>query len=272
MDAATVPAVPVLDAGGIARLRDVLAGGYLADEADRKLAGSLLARWPGTAALVTDANEFHRRAATWAVAEGAAGVVFAAAGYPLEGGFHEAAAAQQPKALFAYAEAAQIPSMYNQALLGARDPLRVCARLGSARDPAGLLSMPAVQAILDRGPVMVQLQLCCHWWPGEFCEWALGEYRRLLRKRAPGSTLALSVVIPGAADGAGEFMASMSRAGGTVYSHTESDVAGWIAAAGLGLAPPDVMDVRGRGLDWAAAEFSRQRTVARAIEAIAVVP
>jgi hypothetical protein len=282
MDAPTVPPVPVLDAGGIARLRDVLAGGYLAEEADRKLAESLLARWPGTAALVTDANEFHRRAATWAVAEGAAGVVFAAAGYPVDikhdfaswrrlpgGGFHEAAAAEQPRALFVYAEADPVASGYNRALLAARAPLCVSAYEASARDPGGLLGTFAARAVLDRGPVMVQLQLCCHWWPGEFCAWAISEYGRLL---PPRSSLALSVVIPGGADDAREFMAGMSLAGGTVYPHTESDVTGWVAAAGLDLAPPDVMDVRGRGLGWAAAEFSRQRPVARVVEAIALVP
>jgi hypothetical protein len=55
-----VPGTPSVDAGGIGHLRDVLAGGYLA----------ILERWPRTALLVRSANEFHRRAARWAVTGG----------------------------------------------------------------------------------------------------------------------------------------------------------------------------------------------------------
>jgi hypothetical protein len=266
--------VPVLDAGRISRLRDVLAGGHLANEPDRELARSILERWPGTAANVKAANDFHRRAALWAVTGGtadspcdpAAGVIFAAAGYPIDGGFHRAAAALQPKALFGYAEADEVAVAYNQALLAKREPLRVSAYLASARDPAGLLGTFAAAVILDRGPVMVQLQLCCHWWPAEFCVWVLGEYRRLLPS---GSSLALSVGVVGGATGFGEFAAQTGLAG-TGHPHTAEDVAGWVAAAGLTMTSDGVTDVRGRG--WAEAELKRQKTVTRIVEAIAEVP
>jgi hypothetical protein len=38
------------------------------------------------------------------------------------------------------------------------------------------------------------------------------------------------------------------------------------------LTPDGVTDVRGQGLDWAAAEFAAQSPVARVIEAVALVP
>jgi hypothetical protein len=284
--------VPVLDADRIAQLRDALAGGQLALQPDQELAMAITARWPETAALVRNANEFHRRAATWAVVGGApdfpvrraAGVIFAASGFPIGikfdwdadfrrllpgAGFHPDAAAARPDAMFAYAEADPEATAYNQVLLGKADPLRVAAYQASAREPKRLLEAFAARTLLDRGPVMVQLQLCCHWWPPEFCTWAVGEYARLL---PPGSTLALSLAVPGGTDDAGELMAEFSRTGGAFYPHTEADVAGWIAACDLTLVPPGVADVRGRGKDWAAAEFREKLAVARVVEAIAVVP
>ena len=277
VDAAAAPPVPVIDAGRLARLRDVLAGGHLALDADRRLAGGILKRWPWTASLVTSANEFHRRAAAWAVSGGtpgfpvppAAGVIFAASGYPVGGGFHAAAALARPDALFAYLDADPAAVAYNQALLGAPDPLRVCGRRAPARDPGRLLAVPAVQAILDRGPVMVQLQLCAQWWPPEFAAQAVAGYARLL---PPGSTLALSLGVPGGTSGAAELAAAVRRAGGILYSHTEDEVAGWFKAAGLVLTPAGITDVRGREMGWAAAEVSRQRPVARAAGAVALVP
>jgi hypothetical protein len=211
-------------------------------------------------------------------------VIFAASGYPLRGGttdssgysiyagFHAAAQAARPDALFAYASADQDAVAYTHALLAYPDPGRVSAYEASASDPTGLLGAPQAQAILARGPVMVQLQLCAHWWPADFAAWAVAEYARLLRELSPGSTLALTLGITGGGRGGTEFMAYLGRAGGTVCLHTEDEVAAWIKAAGLELVPPGMMDVRGRELDWAAAEFGRQRPVARVIEAIAVVP
>jgi hypothetical protein len=274
-DDATVPPVLVLDAGRIGRLRDVLAGGHLALEPDRRLAADILSRWPWVGGLVRGANDSYRRAAEWAVAGGtpdfpvppAAGVIFAASGYPVGGGFHATAARARPDALFSYASADAASVMFARALLAAPDPQHVSAYPASARDPAGLVGARQAKAILERGPAMVQLQLCAQWWPSAFCEWAGAEYARLL---PPGSSLALSLGIPGGAPGAAEFTADISRAGGRVYSHTEGQVARWVKAAGLALAEPGIVDVRGRELGWAAAEFGRQRPVARVVEAIAV--
>lgn len=272
-----MPPVPVLDTGRIARVRDVLAGGHLALEPDRRLAADILRRWSWTRTLVTGANGFHRRAATLAVTGGtpgfpvppAAGVIFAASGYPVGGGFHQAAALVRPDALFAYAEADPTAIALSRALLAAPDPGHVSAYLAAAHDPAGLLGAPAARAVLERGPVMVQLQLCAQWWPPKFAAWAVTQYGRLLPS---GSTVALSLGIAGGGSGAAGLGADIGRAGGRVYPHDEDDVAAWVKEAGLELAPPGITDVRGRELEWAAAEFGRQRPVARVIEAVAMVP
>ena len=286
------PPPPVLDAGRIGRLRDVLAGGHLALEPDRQLAASILQRWPWAGDLTKGANEFYPRAAHWAVVGGtpefpvpeAAGVIFAGSGYPppdgtdssgrpVYRGFHAAAQAARPDALFAYADADPEAVAFTEALLADPDPERVSAYEAAASDPARLLGAPQAQAVLARGPVMVQLQLCAHWWPSDFAAWAVAEYAKLLRELAPGPKLALTLGITAGAPGGTEFMAYLGRAGGTVCLHTEEEVAAWIKEAGLELVvPPGITDVRGRELGWASAEFGRQRPVARVIEAIAVVP
>ena len=276
MDAGVPPLVPVLDARRIACLRDALADGHWSYRENRELAAQILDRWPGTAALVKGANGFHGRAAAWAVSGGtpefrvvpAAGVIFAASGFPLRDGFHGAAQAAAPAALFAYAEADAEAAVISRELLAGSDPGRVCAYQASACDPAGLLGAGEARGILARGPVMVQLQLCAQWWPGKFAAWAVAEYARLL---PPGSSLALSLVIPGGGDGAAGFMADVGRAAGRIYSRGAAEVARWVKAADMELVPPGVADVRGRDLGWAAAEFGRQRTVARVVGAVAVI-
>ena len=81
---------------------------------------------------------------------------------------------------------------------------------------------------------MLQLQLCAQWWPGDFAAWAVAEYGRLLPS---GSTLALSLAVPGGGSDAGALSAAIGSTAGTVHVHTEDEVARWVAAAGLELTP-----------------------------------
>jgi hypothetical protein len=281
---AATPLAPQLDAGRIARLRDVLAGGYLAHQADCDLAGAILARWPWAGDLVTTANDSHRRTAAEAVSGGtpdcpvppAAGVIFAAAGYPLRDprhggahGFHLAARAANPDAVFVYSSCDPVADLYSRALLAEPDPGHVSVAESLACDPAGLLATAEAQAVLARGPVQLQVQLCAHWWPGDFAAWAIAEYARLLR--GTGSTVALTVGIPGGGGHAAEFAADVNRAGGTLYAHTADDIAGWVKAAGMKLTR-EIGDVRGRGQRWAATRFGQQRPAARVVEAVVLVP
>ena len=117
--------------------------------------------------------------------------------------------------------------------------------------------------------VTPQLQLCAQWWAPEFAAWAVAEYGRRLPS---GSTVALSLAVPAGGNGADLFMSDISRAGGTIYPHTVDDVARWIKLAKLKLVPPGVTDARSKELGWAAAEFHRQRPVARMLKAVALVP
>jgi hypothetical protein len=276
-----MPPVPVLDAGRIARLRDVLAGGYLAHDDDERAAAALLALWPGIDLLVQAGNDFHRRAARWAVSGGtpgfpvpeAAGVIFGGCGYPVGGGFHQAAAAARPEAMFTYASADPAAVNYCRVLLARPEPLRVSAYQASPADPAALLGSFAARAVLDRGPVMVQLQFCCQRWPGEFCAWALGEYARRL---PPGSTVALTMGIPGGTASAARITQDLGAAAGSpFYPHAEADAETWAKEAGMELAPPGVTDVLPPGVTDIRARgagLSRRPPAARVIAAVALVP
>lgn len=280
MDA--IPAVPEIDAGCIARVRDVLAGGHHGLEEDRRIAGQILARWPGADMLVRDANASHRRAACWAVTGGthgfplppAAGVIFAACGYPVPGGFHAGPGAAQdaaPGALYCYSDASAAVAAYNYAELAVPDLGHVSVCRASAREPSAVLGCPQAEAMLGRGPVSVQVQLAAQWWDGEFCEWAVAEYARLLRQAGrAGSTLVLTLGIPGGAGEAEEFMADLGVVG-TLHAHTEADVAGWCEKAGTVVTPDGVIDVRSRGLRWAADRLAAVPVPRRVVRVTAVV-
>lgn len=245
------PTVPDIDVGRIGRLRNVYAGGHLAFEADRQLAGVIAEGRPWLPRLVRGADEFHRRAARWAVTGGtpdfpvppAAGVIFAAAGLPVHGGFHGPAQAARPDALFAYADPDPAALAYNLALLVTPDPGHVGTYVASARDPLAVLGNGHAAEILARGPVQLQLQLCAHWWKNEFAAWTLARFAELLRAEAPGSTIALSVGVRGDGEGGEEFAADLARAGGEVRAHSALQVARWIRAARMRLAPPGIRDV-----------------------------
>lgn len=276
------PPAPRLDTGRTARLRDVLAGGYLAYQADRDR-GAALAPWH-LGRLVRDANAFHRQAAVWAVTgcgspgfrvPPAAGVIFAAAGYPAPDpdrpgvlGFHTAAQEASPGALFAYVEPHLEALTYNLALLAVPDMDHVAAYAATACAPGDVLGNGNAREILARGAVHVQLQLRLHWWDTGFCAWALTEYGRLL---TPGSTLAVTLAVPGIPGRWEEFAAAARDAGCPVQAHTPADVAAWIEKAGLRVSPCGVTDVRAGTRSWADVELGRHRAL-RIVKAVAVKP
>ena len=266
-----------MDAGRVAAVRDVLAGGRLAAGQDRLLGEQILRLHPAAGRLVREANWYHRLAARQAVtgtvpgcpAPPATGVIFTCCGYPLPGGFHagsprDSAQGASPGALFGYACADRAASRYCRARLALPDPGRVCAYQPPSLEPADMLGSPEAQRILQRGPVMVQLQLCAPLWAPGFCAWALGEYARILRRYGSGSTVMLTLGVPGSKPDGG-----LTAGLGTAfrfYPHTERDIARWVQEARMTLA--GLGDVRGPGPDWAAPRDRARRLV----RAVAVVP
>jgi S-adenosyl methyltransferase len=258
------PRPPEPDTAAIARLYDVMRGGYHGRGADKDLAARIEDQFPGTAQTIRDAGRFHRRTAVLAVtAGGASGVLFGASGFPLPGPqLHEDAARANPGARFAYAaDGSVIRALITRSL---KDAGRAAAFQGSVRDPAGLLGSPQAAAL--GSPVSVHLPLVLHFWPADFAAWAIAEYGRLLRERGPGSSLVLSLRL---ADGGGEYARLLAGAGIRVYGHTAAAVEGWIAAAGLDPDPRGITDVRAWGRPWGTL---REPPAGMVAGAVAMVP
>lgn len=280
--AAAVPPRPDLDPAPIARLRDALLGGTRATARERKLAARLAARWPALPGLIWGTVAFHARAACWAVEEGAATVVFGAAGYPVPDAgladaraagypvpgqlpLHARAATAAPRARMVYADADEVATAVNGVLLADPDPARVTAVQASVRDPEKLLDAARVPP--GGPPACVQLQCVLHWLPCEFAAWLVAEYARLLPS---GSSIAMTMVIPGANGGDG-LAAAARGSGGRLRPYSPADLEGWVEGAGMGLTRWGVTDVRAGEMRWPEEEFARHPGP-RAVEAVAVKP
>lgn len=237
------------DAGAerIARLHLALAGRDAARFADRgeiEAAARIEARWPGTGAQFAAAPAFHGRAARRAVTDdGAAGVIFGAAGFPGAVAPHGEAAAAAPGARFVIADASGEASYLNGQLLAGPGASAVRA---SVRDPEGLMGLPEVAAL--GSPLQLHLQLCAHFWAEETCRDLLGRYAGLL---PPRSTLALSLWCSDGTAAGREFLAALGAAAGCpAYGHSCGEVAGWLEGAGMKLLAPGVGGARRYRRGW----------------------
>lgn len=224
----------------IARLHLALAGGERARFADlREISAAqwIESRYPGTGAQFAAAFGFHAAAARRAVAEdGAAGVVFGAAGFPGAVPLHRGALDAAPRARFVYADFSSEAAYLNGELLAERGVTAVCA---TVRDPSRLMGLPEVKAI--GSPLQLQLQLCCHFWPASMCRELITRYAGLL---SPGSTLALTLWSPDGTPAGKAFLDMLGAAAAwPAFGHSAETVAGWLREAGLDILDPGVSDV-----------------------------
>jgi S-adenosyl methyltransferase len=253
------------DTVAIAELYDAWGGAQYAGSAAKKAAGELEAASPGAAHRLKLARAFHARAARWAVSEdGAAGVVFAACGYPTAPPMHAAAAEAAPGAHFVYtASDAGVTAALRDALAGSGSAV---ARV-SCMEPEKLLGHPAVQAAGT--PLSVQIQLAACFWSPDHARDVTGGYARLL---PPGSTLVMSVTIPGEGHEEDWAKASERATGSRAYAHSEASISGWFEGAGMRLASHGIRDARtwSRGR-WAERLLGR-RGSARVAVVVARVP
>jgi len=253
---------PGPDTAAAARLYDAFRCGFRAHTAEKILAAEITAWYPGIAEQARMIDDFHARAAAWAVtAGGAAGVIFGAAGFPPPGGMpHAEAARANPAAAFAYADAnPAVTALLRREL---EHDKRAAAYTASIRDPAKLLGAPEAQAI--GMPVSVHLCMAAHFWPGPFSARLLAQYAELLD---PGSSVVLTLGVQGPDEERGRELARLlTSVTGPIYRHTVQDVADWIAGAGMVLAAPGVTDIRG------SASLVVLRPAARIVKAVTVVP
>lgn len=232
---------------------DACRGGPHGTAAQRAVAAEVERRWPGTRDQVRAADAFHVRQALRAVTgyiggadwPPARGLVYAPAGFwPEYDGArwpHEAAALAAPRSRHLYANADRhLVQVWQQELRRRRPGPRVMAAQSRAGDPRQGAGMARAAGL--EGPWSVQLQACAHWWPPDVARLTVAMWADVL---PPGSSLVLSVPVPGGVDARGEFGALVATVVPVApYPHSAEDVASWIEGAGLVLAPSGVRDVR----------------------------
>lgn len=248
-----MPGLALQPGDSAARLIDALRGGKRGREAEREAAAAIEGRWPGTGSQLRAAAAWHAGAAGRAVTAreapgwpAARSVIFAGCGYPPSGYRgarlpHGEAAWRAPAARFAYCDADEAITLLWHRWL--RLDSRALAFQAPAADPRQAAGMARTAQMEE--PWSVQLQLCAHWWPPEVAAGVVAGWAEVL---PPGSSLVLSVPVPGAVNPNGEAGAIVAGAAGTVpFRHREDDIAGWVTGAGMRLGPQGVTDVREPG-------------------------
>ncbi len=151
------PTVP-----NVARIYDALLGGKDNFAADREAARKLLDAVPGAARAARDNRRFLGRA-VWYLA-GEAGIrqfLDIGTGLPTQGNVHEIARAAYSPCRVVYVDYDPVVAVHAAALLA--DSPNVAAAQGDLRDPAHLLALPEVRALIDFGqPVAILMAAVLH--------------------------------------------------------------------------------------------------------------
>ena len=122
----------------VARVYDYWLDGKDNFAADRELAESMLAIFPGLRELVRANRQFIARAVSWVAGQGIDQFIDAGAGLPTTPSTHESAQAVSPLAKVAYVDNDPVVISHARALLAGRDD-RVSVTRGDLRDPAAVL-------------------------------------------------------------------------------------------------------------------------------------
>lgn len=199
-----------------ARIYDVLLGGKDGFEADRRVAAQIAELAPWVISGARGNRAFLRRAVRYLARAGIRQFVDIGSGLPASGNVHAVAQAVDPACRVVYVDHDPIVLTHARALL-ARDH-RTIAVPGDARDPAAILTDPAVTAHLDLDrPVAVLYVAVLHFIGGDQPARIVAETRRHL---APGSYLAVSHAADLPDTAADPDRASATRAAADLYTDT----------------------------------------------------
>lgn len=237
-----------------ARMYDYWLGGKDHFAADREAAEAVLAAAPATRIAVRENRAFIGRAVRYLVAEaGIRQFLDIGTGLPTANNVHDVAQAVEPSARVVYADNDPLVLAHARALLTSSAEGRTAYIHADLRDPAAILSAPAVREVLDFDqPVALMMAAVLHFISDEFKPAAI--VATLLDALAPGSYLAATHVtgehIPAQAA-----TATRSYQSSGVQLHVrDSAEFGALAFSGLTLVPPGVVLVS----EWRP-EDNRQR-------------
>ena len=162
MPEASAPS-PALDPNvpNVARMYDYMLGGKENYASDRAAVAKLIEMAPGVPVAARLNREFLGRAVRFVASQGVTQFLDVGAGLPTQDSVHQVAQAVDPAARVVYADNDPVVLSHSRALLG--DSPNVTVVEGDVRDPAGIVSDPAVTALIDFSqPVCVLLLALLH--------------------------------------------------------------------------------------------------------------
>ncbi len=172
----------------IARMNDYFLGGKDNFAADRQAAEKALDLAPELLVLMREWRSFIRRVVRFLAQSGIRQFIDIGTGLPAEENVHEIAQATAPDARVAYVDSDPVVCSHAQALLA--DDQRTIAIRADIREPAGLITHPALRKLIDLDqPVAILLLTVLHSIPDdEVAQRAVSQLREAM---APGSYLAI---------------------------------------------------------------------------------
>ena len=224
-----------------ARMYDYFLGGKNHFAADRETAEKVLAGAPTTRNSARENRAFLGRAVRYLVAEaGIRQFLDIGTGLPTANNVHEVAQAVQPAARVVYADNDPLVLAHARALLTSSPAGRTAYIQADLRDPAAILSSPAVREVLDFSqPIALILVAVLHFIHDEFKPAAA--IATLLEALPSGSYLAASHVTGEHLPVEGAATARTYRSSGVPLQLRDSDDFAELAFSGLELVPPGVV-------------------------------
>jgi hypothetical protein len=228
--AASDPAKP-----NVARIYDYLLGGTVNFPADRDEAARLLAEDPRLPELARDNRAFLTRAVRYVADRGVRQFIDVGAGLPTSPSTHETAETVLPDARVAYVDNDPVVVSHARGLVPRS--ARIVAVPGDLRDPAEILTDPALTGLIDLAqPVCVLLVAVLHFLDAASARRATATFTGAM---APGSYLVVS-----AGQAAAGRVTRLRRAytAARLHHHDRSELEGFFA--GLDVLPPGLTDAR----------------------------
>jgi hypothetical protein len=247
------------DRPSVARVYDVLAGGYDNFAADRDEAARLLEACPGLPALVRENRAFLGRAVTWTSRQGIDQFIDLGSGFPVAAEFrrkenlrdnrpdadiHASAQAVNPDARVTYVDADPEVTDHADAVLALSGVHDVAAVRADLRDPGTVLADQGLRKLIEPAePVCLILGLVLNLMSARRAREVVAGYADLV---APGSYVVISC-----ARFDDDVMWKGLRAACTAAAprnHTRRQIAGFLA--GLEPVPPGLVSAQGWRGGW----------------------
>jgi hypothetical protein len=178
-----------MDRPSVARVYDYYLGGFHNFAADREMGRQAVEIWPDLPMIMQANRAFLRRSVRYLVGAGVTQFLDLGSGIPTAGNVHEVAQQVAPQARVVYVDNDPVAVAHSRSILGV-DP-RTAVAQADMRDPAAVLSNPALAETLDLGrPIAVLMVALLHFVSDD--DDPAGLIARFAAATAPGSYLVLS--------------------------------------------------------------------------------